>query len=125
MERSISSFKDLDCWKKARELRIETANLIKTFRDYEKFALSSQMLRASRSVTNNIAEGYGRFYHKENIQFCRISRGSLYELLDDLEIALEEKYIDKTKYDNLSQLIVECVRILNGYINYLSKANEK
>jgi four helix bundle protein len=83
------------------------------------------LLRASRSVTNNIAEGYGRFYHKENIQFCRISRGSLYELLDDLEIALEEKYIDKTKYDNLSQLIVECVRILNGYINYLSKVNEK
>ncbi|MFA7649281.1 MAG: four helix bundle protein [Flavobacteriaceae bacterium] len=115
----------MDCWKKAREFRIETANLIKTFPDYEKFALSSQMLRASRSVTNNIAEGYGRFYHKENIQFCRISRGSLYELLDDLEIALEEKYIDKTKYDNLSQLIVECVRILNGYINYLSKANEK
>ncbi len=124
MERSVSSFQDLECWKKCRELRIKISELIKDFPDFEKYALASQMRRASRSTTNNIAEGYGRFHHKENIQFCRISRGSLYELLDDLEIALEEKYIDKIKYDDLNQLIVVCVKILNGYINYLSKAKD-
>lgn len=121
MERAVSSFRDLECWKKCRELRIEVSALIKTFPDFERYELTSQMRRASRSTTNNIAEGYGRFYHKENTQFCRVSRGSLYELSDQLEIALEEKYIDKTKYDNLNQLIVNCIKILNGYINYLVK----
>ncbi|MGB7786193.1 MAG: four helix bundle protein, partial [Salinimicrobium sp.] len=57
----IKSFEDLNCWKAARNLRIEISDLIKQFPDYEKFELVSQMRRASRSVTHNIAEGYGRF----------------------------------------------------------------
>ncbi|MGB7841205.1 MAG: four helix bundle protein, partial [Salinimicrobium sp.] len=57
----IKSFEDLNCWKAARKLRIEISDLIKQFPDYEKFELVSQMRRASRSVTHNIAEGYGRF----------------------------------------------------------------
>lgn len=63
-----------------RELRNEEKILIKGFLDHEKYELVSQMRRASRSVTHNIAEGYGRFHYQENIQFCRISRGSLHEL---------------------------------------------
>lgn len=63
-----------------RELRNEEKILIKGFLDHEKYELVSQMRRASRSVTHNIAEGYGRFHYQENIRFCRISRGSLHEL---------------------------------------------
>jgi four helix bundle protein len=82
------------------------------------------MRSASRSTTNNIAEGYGRFHHQENIQFCRISRDSLYELIDQTDIAFEEAYIDKIKFDSLNILLVTCIKILNGYINYLKKAKE-
>ncbi len=78
----IKSFEDLNCWKTGRELRQEISTLISQFPSHEKFELVSQMRRASRSVTHNIAEGYGRFHYKENAQFCRISRGSLYELSD-------------------------------------------
>jgi len=53
------------------------------------------MRRASRSVNHNIAEGYGRFPFQENIQFCRIARGSLFETLDHGIIALDEGYISK------------------------------
>lgn len=76
----IKSFEDLHCWQVGRELRNEVKVLIKRFPDHEKYELVSQMRRASRSVTHNIAEGYGRFHYQENIQFCRISRGSLHEL---------------------------------------------
>jgi four helix bundle protein len=75
----VNSFEDLNCWKMGRELRNEVKDLIKTFPDFEKYELVSQMRRSSRSVTHNISEGYGRFHYKENIQFCRTSRGSLYE----------------------------------------------
>jgi four helix bundle protein len=72
----IKSFEELECWKVSRELRCELSKLIKTFPSEEKFALVSQIRRASRSVTNNIAEGFGRYHYQEFIRFCRISRGT-------------------------------------------------
>lgn len=71
----IKSFEDLHCWQVGRELRNDVKNLIKNFPSHEKYDLVSQMRRASRSVTHNIAEGYGRFHYQENIQFCRIAGG--------------------------------------------------
>jgi len=65
-----------------------------TFTFEEKYRLSDQMIRASRSSTANIAEGYGRFHFQENIQFCRQARGSLYELIDHTLVAEECEYID-------------------------------
>jgi four helix bundle protein len=120
----IRSFEDLECFKFCKELRLEVTNLVKTFPISEQYRLTDQMIRCSRSITNNIAEGYGRFHFKENIQFCRVSRGSLYELLDHLQIALENQYIDITKLSILESKIVTCLKLMNGYINYLnSKVN--
>ena len=82
------------------------------------------MIRCLRSVTNNIAEGYGRFNYQENIQFCRISRGSLYETIDHLIIAEEENYISADELTNRKVQINKCLAILNGYINYLKKAKD-
>ena len=80
----ISSFQDLDVWKLARVLRKQVYKLVEILPDLEKYNLQSQLQRASVSVTANIAEGYGRFHYQENIQFCRIARGSLYEIQDHL-----------------------------------------
>jgi four helix bundle protein len=123
---SITTFEDLECYKVCKSLRQEISDLTKTIDSNEKFRLVDQMLRCSRSVTNNIAEGYGRFHFKENAQFCRQSRGSLYELQDHLSIALDEKYIDNFKYEELKRKIENCNKILNGYIKYLiSQTNNK
>ncbi|WP_136468762.1 four helix bundle protein [Flagellimonas onchidii] len=119
----IKTFEDLECWKSGTKLRKVISKVIKVFPDYEKYELTSQMRRASRSVTHNIAEGYGRFHFKENAQFCRTSRGSVYELLDQILVALDEEYIDKEKYNELRVMIFDCLKILNGYINYLVKAD--
>lgn len=88
----------------------------------ERFRLTDQLTRALRSTTNNIAEGYGRFHFQENIQFCRISRGSLYEIIDHFIIAVEEKYINNAEFELLKEKINKCLAVLNGYINYLKKA---
>jgi four helix bundle protein len=73
----MKSFEELECWKKSAFLRKEIGVLVKTFPKEEKFRLIDQMIRCSRSVTANIAEGYGRFHYQEFVQFCRQSRGSL------------------------------------------------
>ena len=82
------------------------------------------MIRASRSATANIAEGYGRYHFQENIQFCRQSRGSLYELMDHVLTAEECSYIEKDKSDALTHDIVSAIRLLNGYIKYLKTRKE-
>ena len=118
----VRSFEDLECWKACNDFRKFIRNITKKLPAEEKYELISQMKRASRSVTNNIAEGYGRFHYKENTQFCRQSRGSLYELKDDLIIALDEKYIKNEEFNEGLQKFEKSVLILNGYINYLVKA---
>lgn len=120
----IKTFEDLECWKKARRLRIKISELAKTFPNNEKFGITSQVVRAVRSVTHNIAEGYGRFHFRENAQFCRISRGSLYEVLDQVIIANEQGYITENTLKEVRKDIFENIKILNGYINYLVKSAE-
>jgi len=111
----IQGFKDLACWKAGREVRKFVSQLVRTFPSDEKFALVTQMRNASRSITHNIAEGYGRYGFKDNAKFCRISRGSTYEVLDQII----------TAFDEGTELITKTIRITNGYINYLVNASNK
>jgi len=118
------NFKDLEIWKKGRELRNDISKLTKNFPLDEKYKLVDQMIRASRSVTANIAEGYGRYHYQENIQFCRHSRGSLTELQDHLTVALDEGYINAEVENEFDNKIEECIRILNGYIRFLTNSKQ-
>jgi four helix bundle protein len=122
MKNKITSFEDLKCWQSCRVVRNYTSGIIKKFPDYEKYALTDGMRRASRSITENIAEGFGRYHFGENIQFCRISRGSLHELIDQFITASDDQYISKEEYTKARELINSAIALLNGYINYLKKA---
>lgn len=124
MGESINSFEDLNCWKACREVRIYVYSVIKEFPPEEKYSLTDGMRRAARSITENIAEGYGRFHYQENIQFCRISRGSIFELMDQFITALDQEYISKNNYNSGRELLEKAKNILNGYIRYLQKAKE-
>ena len=76
-------------------------------------------------MTNNIAEGHGRFSYQENIQFVRQSRGSLEELIDDLNICHDEKYFEDDFLNDLKSKVYEILKKLNGYISYLRNQKEK
>jgi four helix bundle protein len=112
----VTDFTELETWKHARVLRNELYRVVKAFPQEEKFGLASQIRRAASSVTANLAEGYGRYSYQENVQFCRVSRGSLYELRDHLTTALDAGYIPKAKYDELDAMAISAVRLVNGYI---------
>lgn len=117
----MKGFEELEVWKTCRILRIEVSKLVKSFPSEEKYRLVDQLLRSSRSVTANIAEGQGRFHYQENIQFCRTARGSLTETLDHLICALDEGYINQTRMYELRIIYDKCLKLLNGYILYLKK----
>jgi four helix bundle protein len=120
----MHSFYELEAWKIAREYRKAIADLVKTFPKEEQYRLNDQLIRASRSVSANIAEGFGRFHYKENIRFCRQARGSLMEVLDHLICAYDEKIINDEILKEYKTRQESCLKILNGYISYLKKASE-
>ena len=123
-EGKYNDFRDLEVWKQCKGLRNKIWRLCKDFPREEKYRLSDQMIRASRSSTACIAEGYGRYHYQENIQFCRQSRGSLYELIDHVDVAEECQYIDKNQAETLIEEIKTAIRILNGYLKYLKNRKD-
>jgi len=108
-------------WQLARELREKVYQIALNLPSDEKYNLSIQLKRAAVSVTANIAEGYGRYHYQENIQFCRQSRGSLYEIQDHLITCKDQNYISQSTLEELHELCTNTIRTLNGYIRYLQK----
>lgn len=114
--KKIRTFEDLKVYQMAREFRRRVGRLIKKLPVEEKGSLIPQMKRAKLSVTNNIAEGYGRYHFQENIQFCRQSRGSIYELIDDFNECFDCGYIDEAECHEYKKDAYELIKMLNAYI---------
>ena len=116
-------FTDLEVYKECRVLRKNISEMVKIhFPEHEKYKLSDQIIRSSRRITACIAEGHGRFYYKENVQYCRMARGSLSETLEHLITGFDEGYITADMLKDHKTRIDSCGRLLNGYIKYLLKA---
>jgi len=117
------SFTDLEVYKECRQLRKRVSAIAQEcFPADEKYKLTDQVIRSSRRVTACIAEGHGRYYYKENIQYCRMSRGSLSETLEHLITAFDENYINAEILKEFKSQIDTCSRLLNGYIRYLKQS---
>jgi len=121
----IYSFEGLDVYKLAREFSRKVSELIKILPENENYRLKGQMKRAKLSVTNNIAEGYDRYHYQENIQFCRQSRGSICELIDDFNECYDGGYIDEKYMSSLKQDAYHLIKVLNGYIASIKRQKQK
>lgn len=120
------TFEELKCWQLAYELKVGLKKaIIESLPASERFELKSQMLRASRSVTANIAEGWGRFHYLDSNKFYYNARGSLSELLDHLIEARDENYIENEVYMLYRDKIQEALKVLNGFIFYLKREHLK
>jgi four helix bundle protein len=121
----VRTFEDLECWKHCRTLRLFVAQeIVPALPKEERYRLGDQILRAARSTTANIAEGYGRFHYLDNAKFCSNARGSCWEVLDHLITGHDEQIISTELLDRGRDLIGHAVRLLNGYMNYLKRTKE-
>lgn len=112
----VKDFRDLKVWQTGRVLRRRLYVLSRCLPSSERFNLFQQIRRAAVSMTANIAEGYGRYHYKENIQCCRISRGSAYELLDHLVTCQDEGYLPNEEFESFEANLMTFMRLINGYI---------
>lgn len=113
----IERFEDIVAWQKARELNKELFCQFKTTRN---FTFRDQILKASLSITNNIAEGFERGSNKELKQFLTIARGSTAEVRSMLYTAIDNDYINNTQFSNLLEKTTQIGKLLTGFIKTLS-----
>ena len=92
----MTNYKKLEVWILSMETVKEIYNLTKLYPKDERYGLISQTNRAAVSIPANIAEGMGRNYKKDTIQFLHVSRGSAYEVETLLNVALMINIIDES-----------------------------
>ncbi|MBU8891520.1 MAG: four helix bundle protein [Bacteroidales bacterium] len=109
----LYSFEKLDVWKLSRKLTKNIYQISAGFSDNEKFGLTSQIRRASISVSSNIAEGSSRKSGIEQARFTEIAFGSLLEILNQLIVANDLEYIKEEVLNNQRPLIEEIGNKLN------------
>src|SRR6266516_5566082 len=95
------TFEDLEVYQVARDFRKKMYAVTRGLPDFEKYDLGSQIRRAAISLTNNIAEGHGRYHFADQVRFFLGSRGSLQELVDDLNVCDDEKYLENDEVAGL------------------------
>ncbi|MDA0766029.1 MAG: four helix bundle protein [Verrucomicrobia bacterium] len=121
----VRTFEDLEAWQACRAFRILVHRQILPFLlEKKEFDLCDQLKRSSRSTTNNIAEGYGRFHYIDNRKFCSISRGSRFESLDHIICANDEALISDSLLSSARDLFDHSLKLLNGYMAYLKRAGD-
>ena len=119
------TFEDFEVYQVAREFRKAMYRVAKRLPEEEKFGLVSQIRRAAVSLTNNIAEGHGRFHFLEQIKFMLQARGSLEEFLNDLNVCGDEEYLAIAEIERLKQEGWRVHKLINGYIRFLRSRTAK
>jgi four helix bundle protein len=118
-KKAFQTFEDLETYQAARAFRKEMYAVARKLPDLEKFGLCGQIRRAAVSLTNNIAEGHGRYHYLDQAKFGLQARGSLQELIDDLNVCSDEKYLRPEETAAHKQHGWRVLNLINGYLRYL------
>ncbi len=111
---ALQSFKDLNVWQKAQGLSL---SIYKEFLNCKDYGFKDQIQRASLSIMNNIAEGYGRRSDKALCNFLTIARGSAAEVESMVIMAYQLQYIDLQTQDDLLKQTEAVAKLLTAFMN--------
>ncbi len=114
-------FEDLECYMLALDVIANAYQLARSIPNEDKYDLAPQIRQSAKSVTSNIAEGYGRYHYLDSLKFYSNARGSLNETLSHFIEARVVGYIDQAYFDQVYALIRQTERALNGYMTYVRK----
>lgn len=119
----IMEYTSLEVWIESRKLTNLIYEKTKKFPKEELFGLTNQIRRFSVSIPSNIAEGCGRRTSNDTIQFLHIAKGSLFELETQIYLSLDQNYISELEFNEISNQVLVCKKLINGFINYYKKLN--
>jgi four helix bundle protein len=119
---TISSFENIESWKKARLFANEIYKITGRGPFARDFGLRDQIRRAAVSIVSNIAEGFERGGDNEFLQFLAISKGSCGEVRAQLYLALDQGYISPGEFEVLSHAAIEISQLISGLMKYLRQS---
>lgn len=120
----IKSYKDLNIWNKGIEIISHIYKATAIFPKEETYGLVAQMKRSAVSIPSNIAEGFARQHNNEYKQFLYIAVGSCAELETQMVVSLEQEYMNKDVYGELSKIVDHEARMIMSMINSV-KLNQR
>ena len=112
---------ELQVYQLAMDLGESVWKIVIVWNYFEKDTIGKQLVRSADSVATNLSEGFGRFFYKENKQFCYYSRGSLFETKTWLTKAKNRKLINADQFENFTKDIDFIGKKLNSYIKSIGK----
>ncbi|UZQ84790.1 four helix bundle protein [Thermoclostridium stercorarium] len=118
----IRDFKTLKVWQKANALEQEIEALVKAFPSHEQYRLTDQIIRSSRSISANIAEGNTQLFIKRELFHANAALGSCGETRNHLLTAYQNNYISEEQYKILDEKFLEVIKMLYGYIKMLKSS---
>jgi four helix bundle protein len=122
---TFKTFEEIEAWKKARELTKRVYAVSGVGRFAKDFSLKDQIRRASVSIMSNIAEGFDRSGTGEFVQFLATAKGSTAEVKCQLYVALDQDYIDRRTFAELTSLAMETGNLIGGLMKYLRRSGLK
>ncbi|WP_404425394.1 four helix bundle protein [Nibricoccus sp. IMCC34717] len=111
---------ELIVWEKAHALAVEVYRASNAFPKHERYALTSQLLRAATSIPTNIAEGKGRRTRADFRNFITIARGSAEEVRYLLLLSRDLNYLEPSRYEILSASALEVTKMLGKLMGTLA-----
>ena len=110
-------FEELEVYQMAMDMAEKVWDLIRDWDYFARDTIGKQVMKSADSVAANLIEGFGRYFYKENKQFCYYSRGSLYETKTWLTKAFKRKLFTEDEY-SIFLKDIEIIGVkLNNYIN--------
>lgn len=118
----INSFRDLIVYQKAYKLSLRIFEITKTYPKEERYSLTDQIRRSSRSVTSNIAEAWAkRIYVKSFVSKLSDALGEEYETEVWLDYSKDCKYFEKVTHEELIKGYDEVRKMLISMMKYPEK----
>ena len=115
----MHTLESLDVYNLSQEFSDKIWSFVTTWDKFAMYGLGKQLTNAADSISANIAEGYGRYFIKENINFCFYGRGSLLETKSWLQKSVRRKLISEEDHQILIADLEIIHKKLNGYIKVL------
>jgi len=113
------NFKRLKIWQESIKLVSESYALTRTFPDFERYNLKSQMNRCTVSIPSNISEGSSKSTNRHFKKYLESSLGSAFEWETQLIVSLNENYLNKRKFDLLEDKILQIQKMIGSFMDNL------
>ena len=115
----FKDFREIVAWQLARELRLLADALLAKPEVAKRFKYRDQLHDAARSGPRNIAEGFGRFFHKPFANHVRIAKGSENEVLDHFVDAHDQKLLTDQEFKDHERMCRRAMAAAAGLIRWL------